>query len=80
MIDNSFVNILVLRGYISFGIMLVAFWMLGRQAKMKKDLWLCAVLCVIAVHSVIDPQLLSLEYNGLLLIFATYFSDRKAVT
>lgn len=67
-IDNSYMLILVNYGLVFTAVVLGAFTLLGLAAARRNDKVLCAILFVIAVHSVIDPQLVDIAYNTFVML------------
>lgn len=69
-IDNSYVQILVQRGWIVFVIAAILYLRVGEIAIANNDSLLCIILLIIYMHSLIDPQLLDLHYNTFMFLFA----------
>lgn len=66
-VDNSFMNILINNGLLLLILTLVAFTLLGIRSAKANDRIMSAILFIIALHSMIDPQLIDLTYNVFLL-------------
>lgn len=66
-VDNSFMNILINNGLLLLILTLIAFTLLGIRSAKANDRIMSAILFIIALHSMIDPQLIDLTYNVFLL-------------
>ena len=71
-IDNAYFHILIEYGWVVLVLCLFAFTMLGWRAKARGDWRMLLVLSILAVHSLIDPQLIDLQYNSFLLLIVSY--------
>lgn len=65
-IESSFLNLLVVKGAVSLVAVLVVIAHAASTAEKQGDVWMLAILCVIAAHSMFDPQLIDLLYNTFL--------------
>ena len=63
-VDNSFINILLTKGWIALIYILMVWSVAGRAVASRGDAMLCAIFLLIALHSTIDPQLTSIEYSA----------------
>lgn len=66
-VDSSFVQILLEFGVIALVMACIYFTGLNRKAIRHKDVWFGLAVFLIALHSILDPQLMWLEYNPFLL-------------
>lgn len=66
-VDSSFVQVLLEFGVIALVFASIYFVSLNRKAIKNKDVWFGLAVFFIALHSILDPQLLWLEYNPFLL-------------
>lgn len=79
-IDNSFMLVLIMRGAVAFAVLIFMWIALGFKVVSQRDAKLGIILFIVALHSLLDPQLLSLHFNTFLLLFSTYgiFRARKS--
>lgn len=68
-VDSSYLNILLTKGVVTFALVMGMATLGGAKAARDGDWALCAVLFVVALHSVLDPQLINLPYSGFLFAF-----------
>lgn len=66
-VDSSFVQVLLEFGVIALVMSSLYFVSLNRKAVRHKDVWFGLAVFLIALHSILDPQLMWLEYNPFLL-------------
>jgi len=66
-VDSSFVQVLLEFGVIALVMASIYFVSLNRKAVRHKDIWFGLAVFLIALHSVLDPQLMWLEFNPFLL-------------
>jgi hypothetical protein len=74
-VDSSYVQILLNYGLIFFGGVCILFILLAIKVGEKNDIYLMFVLVVIALHSVLDPQLLWMAYNPFVMCFSYFHKD-----
>lgn len=65
-VDNSFLLTLLVRGVFAWVAIITAFTLAGREAVLSKDVLLCFILLLIAIHSTVDDLLLEVSRNGFL--------------
>ncbi|WP_077612291.1 hypothetical protein [Clostridium sp. Marseille-P2415] len=66
-VDSSYVQFLLEFGLIAFLLACIYFMKLNDRAIKKKDVWFGMSVFLIASHSILDPQLMWLEFNPFLL-------------
>lgn len=66
-VDCSYINVLMTQGLIAFVLIIVLLERLSLWARRREDYVLLGALCLVAIHSVLDPQLIYLDYNVFLL-------------
>ena len=76
-IDSSYFQMLLVNGWLFFGIILILFTQVCREAIKQKNIFLSIALCLIAIHSMFDPQLLMPWYSPFCLLLGNTFSIRK---
>lgn len=67
-IDNSYMSILILQGAVAFIVVMLGLGFLAWTCLKKKDGYPAFVLLILAVHAIVDPQLLKIEYNTIILL------------
>ena len=67
-IDSSYIQISMIYGVAVLILLCIGFAVLGRRAVEEKNLWLSIAILFLAVHSMTDPQLISLKYNPFLIL------------
>lgn len=68
-VDSSYVQILLNYGILFFFIVCAIFIILAIKAGKRNDIYFMFVLVVVALHSVLDPQLLWLGYNPFVMCY-----------
>ena len=68
-VDSSYVQILLNYGVLFFLIICFLFIIFALKAGRRNDIYLMFVLILIALHSVLDPQLLWMEYNPFVMCY-----------
>lgn len=76
-IDSSYFQMLLVNGWLFFGIILILFTQVCREAIKQKNIFLSIALCLIAIHSMFDPQLLMPWYSPFCLLLGNTFAIRK---
>ena len=76
-IDSSYFQMLLVNGWLFFGIILILFTQVCREAVKQKNIFLSIALCLIAIHSMFDPQLLMPWYSPFCLLLGNTFAIRK---
>lgn len=75
-VDSSYVQILLNYGPIILSMILVGAVAAGLTLSKKKDTYLFLVLCIIAVHTTFDPQLVWIGYNTFVMLYS-YFKSKE---
>ena len=63
-VESSFLNILITKGYVTLLLVLLAFWIAMRY---ESDRWISLILLMISMHSAFDFQLTNLLYTTFLM-------------
>lgn len=63
-VESSFLNILITKGYVTLLLVLFAFWIAMRH---ESDRWMSLIMLMIAAHSAFDFQLTNLLYTTFLM-------------
>lgn len=71
-VDSSFMQILLNLGLVFLLLLVVLFMILGVKTAIKKDTYLFAVICILAVHSTFDPQIIYMEFDTFIMLYS-YF-------
>ena len=71
-VDNSYMSILILQGIVLFIVVIAAWGWLGIKCVRNQDVVISIILAVIAIHGLVDPQLIKIDYNTFLLLFTTH--------
>jgi len=69
-VDSSYVQIILNFGVLFFILLCIGFIILGRKAAKNNDIYLCLILIIISVHSVLDPQLIWMAFNPFILCYS----------
>lgn len=75
-VDSSYVQILLNYGPIILSMILAGAVSAGLTLSKKKDMYLFLVLCIIAVHTTFDPQLMWIGYNTFVMLYS-YFKSKE---
>lgn len=67
-VDNSYLNLLLVQGVLVFVVVIALLTLASYRTAKGGDALLCIILLVFAVHSIVDPQLLDLNYCCFLLL------------
>ena len=77
MIDNSYLNLLIVYGVIPFILVLFLYSNIANYIKKTKNEYLSIFLLVIAINAFIDPILIRLMNNVFMLLFCYTFISKK---
>lgn len=72
-IDSSYLQILVSYGYVFFIVILILLSIALYKEYVNKDMFLFFALVIVAIHSIIDPQLIMLWYSPFILLTGKFF-------
>lgn len=75
-VDNSFLQILLTNGFVFICILLYFFYLLMKKLIDIKNYRLLLCLIFIAIHSLIDPQLLNIEMNIFLVLLVPFIYQK----
>lgn len=80
-VDSSYVNIALVYGWIVLLAICLMYTLAMRREINEGNWWGALALAFLAVHSMLDPQLIELRYNSLLLVLTPVFVNygRKSV-
>ncbi|HJJ01039.1 MAG TPA: hypothetical protein OIM11_07850 [Coriobacteriaceae bacterium] len=67
-VDNSYMHILIYMGWVALAAVVFTLFQLGRWAANTNNKYLTLCLCVIALHAVLDTQLIEPVYNTFLFL------------
>ena len=67
-VDNSYMSILLFQGVFVFVLVMIGFAFLSRACTKMKDSELAFILLILAIHALVDPQLIKIEYNTFIIL------------
>lgn len=70
-VDNSYMSIMVNLGWVTWIVIVLLFFFLGRKAALQGDKYLVLILFMIAIHALLDPQLIEPIFNTFVFLFPT---------
>lgn len=76
-VDVSYLNILINFGIIALLLILYGFYKITKNEINKGNSFFCCFMIIIAIHSIIDPQLFQITYNIFILLFANLIISEK---
>lgn len=71
-VDNSYIYIMISQGWVVFFVLLFFLLIVAYKACRFNDRYLMLIMSVVALHSLIDMQLLHLQYTFVLFLIASY--------
>jgi hypothetical protein len=77
-IDSSYVQLLVVRGFLFIFVLFFFFHLIGRKLaenSNQRNIYLVVILFAISIHSLFDPQLTYLWYSPFILLIGYVFND-----
>lgn len=76
-VDSSYFQILLVNGWLFLSVILILFTQVCRKAVKQKNMFLSIALCLIAIHSMFDPQLLMPWYSPFCLLLGDVFAMKN---
>lgn len=76
-VDISYLNILINYGIIALLLILYGFYKITDKEMKKGNSFICCFMIIIAIHSIIDPQLFQIVYNIFILLFVDLIISEK---
>lgn len=76
-VDISYLNILINYGIIALALILYGFYRTTDKEIKKGNSFICCFMIIIAIHSIIDPQLFQIVYNIFILLFVNLIVSEK---
>lgn len=68
-VDSSYVQIILNFGILFFVLICIGFMILGWKVAKKNDVYFSLILIAIALHSILDPQLIWMAYNPFIMCY-----------
>lgn len=62
-VDSSYLRILINYGIILFALLMIAYFFVAKYDYEKNDGYFCWIMIILALHSMISPQLMMIAYN-----------------
>lgn len=78
-IDSSYLQLAVIYGLVTFGMVLLAFLLIGCRAKTQRDWTLLWILAFIAVHGIVEQHLVELPYCPFILALFADTGEQKGL-
>lgn len=75
-IDSAYVQLLLVFGIVIFSLIAIAYTDIGKKIVNRNDKYFALALIFLFLHSITDPQLMSPEFNPLLLCLGYYGLDK----
>lgn len=79
-VDNSYMHILIYMGWVALAAVIFALFRLGKWAANTNNKYLTLCLCVIALHAVLDTQLIEPVYNTFLFLIPCLLAQETPLT
>lgn len=79
-VDNSYMHILIYMGWVALAAVIFALFRLGKWAANTNNKYLALCLCVIALHAVLDTQLIEPVYNTFLFLIPCLLAQETPLT